>query len=51
MLIVLTLLGAAGGPDGGGLVFTDSDETDGPPHAMMDLSSAEELSLAGDGTA
>ncbi len=48
LVLPLTLLGATGGPDSGDLVFTDSDEVDGPPHAMLDLSSGTDLDLAGD---
>ncbi len=52
LLLPLTLLGAAGGPDGGDLVFTDSSEDGGPPHARLDLDAldADTLDLGADGS-
>jgi hypothetical protein len=53
-LLVLAGVALAGsaGPDNGGLVYTDSDEVDGPPHHVLELSdAAEDLALGDEGTA
>ena len=52
LLLPLFLLGAAGGPDAGDLVFTDSDEADGPPAVPLDLDAvpATTLDLGADGS-
>ncbi len=42
------LLAATGGPDGSGMIFTDSDEADGPPHGVLDLSGGTALDLSDD---
>ncbi len=49
-LLPLTLLGASDGPDSGGYVFTDSDESDGPPHGLLDMAAAEDPGLGDDET-
>ncbi|RME28894.1 MAG: VCBS repeat-containing protein, partial [Deltaproteobacteria bacterium] len=53
LLLPLPLIAASGGPDEGGLVFTDSTEAGGPPHAVLDLDalSATSLDLGDDGSA
>ncbi|MDP6945548.1 MAG: hypothetical protein QF464_15475, partial [Myxococcota bacterium] len=43
--VLLLLLAAEGGPDDEGLVFTSSDEDEGPPHVTLDLGSGGELEL------
>ncbi|MFT4974447.1 MAG: hypothetical protein ACI8S6_000329 [Myxococcota bacterium] len=48
-LFSTTLIAASGGPDSGDGVFTDSTESDGPPHGVLDLSGGSALSLADDG--
>ncbi len=53
--LLLALAGLAlagtGGPDDGGLVYVDSDETDGPPHHVLALSAeAIDLGLADEDT-
>ena len=40
--------GATGGPDGGGLYFADSTESDGPPVPWLDLSAGTSHSLGDD---
>ena len=50
LLSPAVLLAATGGPDSSGVVFTDSDEVDGPPHGVLDLSGGTALALTDDGT-
>jgi len=44
------LWAATGGPDDNGMVYTDSDETDGPSHASFNLTDATSLGLGDDET-
>ncbi len=41
---------ATGGPDDGSMVYTDSDEADGPSHAWLDASGGEAHALGDDDT-
>jgi len=52
LLLPLPLIAASGGPDEGGLVFTDSTEIGGPPHAVLDVDALESatLDLGADGS-
>ncbi len=50
ILAPLPLLAGTGGPDPQGVVYTDSDETDGPPHAALDMTGATDPGLTDDGT-
>ena len=50
LLLGSGLIAATAGPDSGGLVLTDSDESAGPPHATFDLSGVASLGLADEGT-
>ncbi len=40
--------GATGGPDGGGMLYADSDEPDGPPFGWLDTSGGQVHSLGDD---
>ncbi|MCK6507772.1 hypothetical protein L6R53_31135, partial [Myxococcota bacterium] len=53
LLVGPALRAATGGPDAGDLVFTDSDEPDGPPARALDLDAVEAttLDLGADGSA
>ena len=51
LLAPLPLLAGSGGPDAGDLVYTDSDETDGPPHALLELVDPVDLALGDDALA
>ncbi|MDG1484352.1 MAG: MopE-related protein, partial [Myxococcota bacterium] len=50
ILAPATLLATTGGPDSSGVILSDSDEADGPPHGLLDLSAGTVLSLSDDGT-
>ena len=47
VLISIALAGS-GGPDSFGVSYIDSDEINGPPFAILDLSNAFQLSISGD---
>ena len=49
-LTPLVLLAATGGPDAGSMVYTDSDETDGPSHQTFTLDAGTSLGLGDDET-
>ncbi len=50
LLLLPTARAASGGPDGGDMVFTDSLEPDGPPHAWLDASGGDSRVLGDDET-
>ena len=50
LLAPLPLFAGTGGPDPGGYVYTDSDETDGPPHEILSMAGATDPGLSDDGS-
>ena len=48
-LLCVLLIAASGGSTTTDHVYSSSDEADGPPHAMLDLSGEADLELGGDG--
>ena len=50
MLAPLPLFAGTGGPDSSGYVYTDSDETDGPPHEVLSMIGATDPGLSDDGS-
>jgi hypothetical protein len=48
LLIPVSLYAGTGGPDSADYVYTDSDEADGPPHGVLDMSDAADLGLDDD---
>ena len=50
ILIPVPLFAGTGGPDAGGYVYTDSDETEGPPHEVLSMVGATDPALTDDGT-
>ena len=48
LILPMSLYAGTGGPDSANYVYTDSDESEGPPHAALDMSAATQLGLEDD---
>ncbi len=50
LIAVPAVMAATGGPDGGAYVFTDSNETDGPPPGLLPMTDPTDPDLTDNGT-
>ena len=48
LLLPVSIYAGTGGPDSSDYVYTDSDEVDGPPHGVLDMSDSIDLGLDDD---